>query len=91
MLNIIVDYLRRFSSPEHPVTGKNIGDHFGFSDIEVRKYINQARTKGIPVCSNCFGYYYSEDHDEIMKTVESLKRRITAQENAIDGLKAILA
>lgn len=87
----IIHYLRNVSSAENPIKGRDIADHFGISGIDVRDAINKARRASIPICSSRFGYYYSEDKEDIKKTVESMRGRIVAQENAIVGLSALLS
>lgn len=52
--------------------------------------MNAARCDGIPICSSRNGYYYSDDKEQIQKTVDSMRGRIFAQENAIAGLSALI-
>ena len=71
---------------EVPSTAKELGILFGVSDVYIRRIINEYRSDGIPICANSTGYYYSEEPDEIVKTVASLKRRVASIQQAIDGL-----
>lgn len=89
-MNIISNYLRYRSSAEHPIKGSDLANHFGITGIAVRKAVNEARSNGVPICATSHGYYYSDDREQIKKTVESLRGRIVAQENAITGLEALL-
>ena len=90
-LEKFVAYLRKYSSTDHPISGKDLANHFGITDVKVREYVSDARSNGIPICSTRWGYYYSEDRAEIKKTLESLRSRIAAQERAIDGLSLLIA
>lgn len=67
-------------------TAKELGILFGVSDANIRKIINEYRQDGIPICANHNGYYYSENPEDIVKTIASLKRRVASIQKAIDGL-----
>ena len=71
---------------EVPSTAKELGILFGVTDVTIRKIINDYRSDGIPICSNSKGYYYSEEPEEIVKTIASLKRRVASIQRAINGL-----
>ncbi len=90
-LNDVAMYIKKVSSPEKTITGKDIANHLGITDIEVRKQVSEARSAGVPICSTQYGYYYSNDSADIRKTIESLRRRIGSQERAISGLSDLLA
>lgn len=72
---------------EVPSTAKELGILFGVDGASIRRIINEYRSDGIPICSNSNGYYYSEEPEEIVKTIGSLKRRIASIQRAIDGLQ----
>lgn len=82
----IVIYIKNHASKMNPVTNKEISAHFSISDVTIRKKINEARCEGIPICACDSGYYYSEDKNEILKTVDSLMHRTIAIEKAVKGL-----
>lgn len=89
-MNIVSRYIRSMSCGGKTISGRNIADHLGISGIEVRRQVNAARSAGVPICSTSAGYYYSDDPENIRKTVDSLWRRIGAQEKAIEGLTALI-
>lgn len=84
----IVDYIKSHNGL--PVSSRNLSEAFGISGFEVRRRINIARSEGCPICSCNKGYYYSEDKDEIEKTVKSLNSRIGSIQRAITGLSIYL-
>ena len=86
----IIIYIRNHASKKSPVPNKVMSAHFGISEVKIRKMINEARCEGIPICSCDSGYYYSEDKNEILKTVESLMHRTIAIEKAVKGLVSSL-
>ena len=71
---------------EVPSTAKELGILFGVNDAYIRKIINDYRSDGIPICANHKGYYYSEEPEEIVKTIASLKKRVASIQRAINGL-----
>ena len=84
----IIEYIK--SHGGLPISTKNLSDTFGISGLEVRKIINSARCEGCPICSCHKGYYYSENNEEIEKTIMSLSNRIGAMERAKLGLSRCL-
>lgn len=88
--DVIADFIREHTTVQTPLTGGVLAYHFGISDSEVRKYINQARRDGHPICSSCHGYYYTTNPTYIRRTIESIQGRIGAQMSAIEGLKTAL-
>lgn len=85
----ITEYIKVHScGPRNPVTGAQIADAMCVSGIDVRAMINVARCAGEPICSCRSGYYYSEDKQDVERTIVSMYNRISKQENAINGLKS---
>lgn len=76
----ITEYIKAHSNGiRNPVTGAKIADAMCVSGIDVRSMINKS-------CRN--GYYYSEDENDVERTIASLYSRISKQEQAIAGLKS---
>lgn len=71
------------------ITAKRLATITGHTESFVRKIINEARSRGTPICSTRFGYYYSTEHRDVIDTVEFLTRRVNTQIQAINGLKNI--
>jgi biotin operon repressor len=86
----VVNYISAHGDRDNPVSNGEISSSLKLSEQSVRKKINEARSKGIPVCSCNHGYYVSEDKAEILQTVQSLMHRTMAVENAITGLLTVL-
>ena len=82
----IVNYIRNHGSYDEPVSAKKLSAEFKVTDTVIRKRINEARCKGIPICSCNNGYYYSENKVDIIQTIQSLTHRTIAVENAVNGL-----
>lgn len=76
---------------KNAIIGRKIGNVFGISDVNIRAYVNEARCDGLPICSCNSGYYYSYNNDDLNDTIKTLKGRVIAVENAIEGLNGIIA
>ena len=86
----VVNYIRNCGSIVEPVKNREISSVLNLSEVEVRKLINEARCNGIPICSTQKGYYYSEDKNEILQTIQSLMHRTIAVEKAVNGLLTVV-
>lgn len=68
------------------ITAKRLSEISGRSEGYIRKYINEMRTIGVPICSTTKGYYISESKTDILNTVHFLQRRMQTQLQAVNGL-----
>lgn len=73
------------------ITAADISRILGIKGAEVRRYINQMRSLGIPVCSDSHGYYISRDQEHVITQITSMENRISAMKNAIGGLRLFLS
>lgn len=80
----VVNYIKAHKGV--PVSSRKLAEAFRVDTIDIRRVINTARTWGYPICSNSKGYYYSEDKEEVKKTIKSLTHRIEGIQKAINGL-----
>lgn len=80
----VIEYIKSHNGL--PITSNKLSEAFGISGFEIRRIVNQARSEGCPICSCHKGYYYSENSDDIEKTVMSLSHRIGSIQRAIRGL-----
>lgn len=86
MNNNVIAYIKANSSSEKPVSSYEITDAIGISGVAIRRAVNKARCNGIPICSCDKGYFYSEDKNEIINTIQSLVNRTISVEKAVNGL-----
>ena len=68
------------------ITAKKLAEMTDKCESHIRKLINEARASGISVCSTRFGYYLSNERNDIVATIQFLTRRVETQLKAIDGL-----
>lgn len=87
-MNEIVEYI--ITRGDEPISAKNLSKIFGCPDVTIRRFINQARLEGYPICSCGKGYYYSNSKEDINRTIASLMHRITSIQNAVNGLASNL-
>lgn len=87
-MNEVIEYIVK--NGKKLVTAKELGNMFSLSGIEIRHIINEARSNGCPICSCRKGYYYSEDVEDIKRTVASLTHRITSIQHAVNGLNQMM-
>jgi len=73
------------------ITASGISQRLGIKGAEVRRYINQMRSSGIPVCSDQKGYYISSNEEHVKTQIASMENRISAMQNAIGGLNLFLS
>ena len=85
-MNKVIEYIKANGTPESPVSSYEITEALNISGISIRKAINKARSEGCPICSCSEGYYYSEDKNEIINTIQSLVNRNISVERAVNGL-----
>ena len=83
----ILKHLRLYhTGKENAVYSKELEQLFSLSGRTVRSKINQLRQDGNPICSNCRGYYYAANQDEVNRTVKWLNDLVTGVSNARTGL-----
>lgn len=88
MSESIIEYIK--NNGDIPTSSYKLSKMFGVSDVQIRKIINTARSNGCPICSNTNGYYYSENCNDIQKTINSLNHRTRGIQNAVNGLQTTL-
>ena len=63
---------------------------FDITGPRLRKIFNYLRSNGNPIIATSSGCYYSNDIDEILMQVESLRDRQRALDGPISGLEKLL-
>jgi len=74
-------------SEKEAVKAGSICEAFNLSKVGLRQLVNFLRSSGIPICSGYRGYWYSEDPEDIRKTLLHLEGRVEGINRAIKGLK----
>lgn len=86
----VINYIANHGSKDNPVCNNEISSSLKLSEASIRKKVNEARCKGIPICSCEKGYFISEEKTEILRTIQSLMHRTIAVEKAINGLLTVI-
>lgn len=90
-MDLVTKYIMTHSTgSKRPIGGSEIARAFSVSGVEVRRLINAARSNGDPICSNGKGYYIAKDKEELRHTIESMRGRIKAMSEAVDGMEKCL-
>lgn len=87
-MNNVIELI--ISSKDKPISSSKLCEIFGVSGIEIRRIINAARCEGCPICSCHKGYYYSENPEDINRTIATLQHRVDKIQSAIKGLSMTL-
>ena len=87
----ILDYLKDYHTEEHKaVKGRELCVLFNLTDKQIRNVVSGLRQEGLPVCSSSCGYWYSEDPEDIEKTLRRLEGQVKNMNSSITGLKKAL-
>jgi len=80
-----VDFLGFYRGKENAVPARRI---FGFGPSRnIRRIVNDLRSKGFPVASCSRGYYLPKNEQEIEEIISFLKSYVTAIQKAISGIE----
>lgn len=83
----LLRYLKlHHTGKENAVYSKELEDRFDLGGRSLRRIINKLRQDGNPVCSNCKGYYYAENREDVKKTVRWLNDLVSGVSSASTGL-----
>lgn len=86
----ILEYLKIHHNTEKTaIKSGEIGEIFNLYKASLRETVNYLRSIGYPICSSSRGYWYSENPEDIEKTLTHLEGRIKGMNRAIAGLKRI--
>ena len=89
--NDIVDYLKRYHREEdNAIKGRDLRIVFNLKDRQLREVVSGLRQHGITICSSSQGYWYSEEPEDIIKTLRRLEGQVINMNNSIKGLKQAL-
>lgn len=92
--NLIISII--YDKSPYPIKGREIVQLIRMNgrrinEIDLRKHINDIRSKGkAPIIANSKGYYISKSEEEILKEIHSLRHRSIQIFNAAKGLKKYL-
>lgn len=87
----MLEYLKEFHKAENcAVKGRELRSLFNLTDKQVRNVVSQLRQDGKPVCSSSYGYWYSEDPDDIGRTIHRLDAQVENMSISIIGLRKAL-
>ena len=87
--NDLLEYLQDHHTEEiNAVGARELSILFNATQRGIRALVTDLRKEGYPVCSSNSGYWYSEDPEDIEKTVARMEAQMDKMEQAVAGLKA---
>ena len=87
----MLDYLKDYHTKEaKALKSRDLRTLFNLTDKQVRNVVTQLRQEGKPVCSSSYGYWYSEDPEDIEKTIHRLDAQVKNMNISINGLRKAL-
>ena len=87
--NDLLEYLQDHHTEEiNAVGARELSTLFNITQRGLRSLVTELRKEGYPVCSSNSGYWYSEDEEDIRKTVDRMEAQMEKMEQAVAGLKA---
>lgn len=83
-----IEVLNFIRNSKEPVSSRKLGQAFGHSDNRAeRKSIENLRKAGYPICiGSQGGYFYSEENEDVRRTICDLESRIYEMQTVCDGL-----
>ena len=86
--NDLLEYLQENHTEENKAVGaRELSMLFNTTQRGIRALVTELRKEGYPVCSSNNGYWYSEDEEDIRKTVARMEAQREKMEQAVTGLK----
>ena len=80
-------YMKQYhSGKEKAVSSVYLQSIFFISSRAVRRFVNQLRNDGHPICSDENGYYYAKDKMELLSSIGQMTSRIIEIAKAKNGL-----
>lgn len=87
----LLEYLKEFHTTEGTaVKSRDLRALFNLTDKQVRNVVTVLRQNGEPVCSSSYGYWYSNDPEDINRTIHRLGAQVINMNVSIKGLKKAL-
>lgn len=84
----LIEYLQENHTEElNAVGARELSTLFNITQRGLRTLVTELRKEGYPVCSSNSGYWYSEDEEDIRKTVARMEAQMEKMEQAVTGLK----
>ena len=83
----IVDYLKEYHNKESKaIKGRSLCELFNLHSKQVRNLVSVLRQNGEPICSSNNGYWYSNDPEDLDRTIKRLSEQVKNMSRAVVGL-----
>ena len=89
--NDMAEYLKEYHKTEETaIKARELRVLFNLGEKQVRNVVGELRNEGRPICSSSYGYWYSNNPEDIEKTIHRLNAQVENMNIAIAGLERIL-
>ena len=86
--NDLVEYLKdHHNTEEKAIKSRDLSVLFNLKSRDIRNIVTVLRQEGKPVCSSSNGYWYSEDPEDLEKTLHRMEAQVHNMSLSIAGLK----
>lgn len=83
----IAEYLKDYHNTERTaIKGRELCSLFNLHSKQVRNIVSDLRQDGTPICSSNSGYWYSDDPEDLDRTITRLSEQVKNMSRSIDGL-----
>ncbi len=72
------------------ITSRDIEAILDCKGTDVRRMVNELRSRGIPICSSQHGYFYAVSKEEVRQTVAHLNSRMKSMRTAKAGIMQLM-
>lgn len=86
--NDLVEYLKdHHNTEEKAIKSRDLSVLFNLKSRDIRNIVTVLRQEGKPVCSSSNGYWYSEDPEDLEKTLHRMEAQVHNMSLSIAGLQ----
>lgn len=86
--NDLVEYLKdHHNTEEKAIKSRDLSILFNLKSRDIRNIVTVLRQEGKPVCSSSNGYWYSEDPEDLEKTLHRMEAQVHNMSLSIAGLQ----
>ena len=87
----ITDHLKEFyTSEDTAINSRELSEMFNITNRQLRNIVTTLRQEGNPICSSSNGYWYSNEPEDLSKTIHRLEAQVHNMNYSITGLKKVL-
>lgn len=88
MWDDLVEYLKDYHSEEkEAINCSELAQLYNVTSKQIRNIVSALRQEGKPICSSSYGYWYSENTTDLLRTLNKIRSQIHNMERTAEGLE----